>query len=721
MDEISDFGTLESKFAHPFVIPEEEAWSNSDDIRLILEKSAAEANVNLFRGARYFRPDKQVEFIKYILLNDETRFYDYIHVIEGREIGESESSKDNVFLSNVTTNDKNQIGRLRSFDANQPLTISTLRASFDHLPGHGRYYVEVKDDKQLQFFFEVLCEEINTYLKSTNSSFYTVSDLQPSEAFIQPSEDFISLTNLSTLNTSKNMIFILTALFFIYYIFSRSKQIGINKMHGVSNPKIWWLFIGKTLTIIVALLALGCLVSTLLLQFPVMFLMNALTNLVQAYIILIVLSILCYMYISTIQVSQTIKNKKNTNAVYLLNMGVKVIIAAVLILLSLETHGKLAELQGMKKQFLFQEGQVNKWGDAEDYGVVEAYLGHTTALNTEEVEKDLSRSDQALDVLYQTLNQSGAIYIDATEYEEEFQELNVRFNGIFSITINTNYLKKYPLYDSDGEEIIINENTMDWIVLVPEQFKHEEKDIRLYYEDTKDYFLMTDNDQKLEIIWMKKGQSVFSMNPDVFPEKDNNILDPVIHVKTDNNKLFTYRGGIMGGGINDPLKVRLIDRDPELTLEQLKPELERLKLQSSINITSYQSFLTEELKHMEKNIKSSFLILVGLVGVFLFLTVQNLIINFDKHCKQFIIKRLFGIGFIHTYQSLFRWFVISSVLFIVVSILLDLANVITSERLIVFRDFSIIVGVLLTIEVICTIVALMIIEKRNKLLVIKGE
>jgi bacteriocin-associated integral membrane protein len=724
MDEISNFATLESQFTHPFVIPEDEALSNSEDVLPILEKSAAKAQVNLFRGARYYRPDRKIEFIKYILLNDQTQFYEYIHLLEGRAISEGETPKGDVFLSNVKTNDKNQIGKIRTFDAKQPFTIKTLQASFDHLPVHGRYYVEVKNDKQLQLFLEVLCEEINTYLKNTTeSSLYMASDLQPSEAFIEPSEDFFALTSLSTLETSKNIIFVLTALLLIYYIFSRSKQIGIYKMHGVSNQKIWWIFIGKLLTILTTILALGCLVTTILLQFPVTFLMNSISNLVQAYFILILLSLLCYMYIATIQVSQTIKNKKNTNAVFLLNMGVKVIIAAVLILLSLESFSNFTDLHEQKKRYLFQEGQMNKWEEVDDYGIVEAYLGHTTSYNMEEVEKDLSRSDQALDVLYNTLNDKGALYIDATEYEEEFQKINPNFNGIFSITINPNYLKKYPLYDSRGEQILINEKTEDWVVLVPEQYKYEEDEIRDYYQDTRDYFLKTDKDQKLEIIWMEPGQNIFSMNPDVYPEKNNNILDAVIHVKTVKNDLFTYRGGIRGGGLNDPLKVKLSDNSPEITFEEIKPELERLNLQSSINITSYQNFVSEKLKHMEKEIKSALFIMLGLTGVFLFLTVQNLIIYFDKHCKQFIVKRLFGIGFVRTYQSIFRWFFITSFLFIVISILLDIANVLTPNSLIegAFIEFLLIVGMLLAIEIVSTIIALFIIERRNKLQVIKAE
>lgn len=108
--------------------------------------------------------------------------------------------------------------------------------------------------------------------------------------------------------------------------------------------------------------------------------------------------------------------------------------------------------------------------------------------------------------------------------------------------------------------------------MIPEQFQHEENEIRKYFEDSRGFFLTKEENQILKIIWTKKGQSSYTMNPDVFPKSNNYVLDPVIHMKTLHNHLFVYRGGVTGSGLKDLMKVKLTNADSSVTYDLIRPE-----------------------------------------------------------------------------------------------------------------------------------------------------
>ena len=60
------------------------------------------------------------------------------------------------------------------------------------------------------------------------------------------------------------------------------------------------------------------------------------------------------------------------------------------------------------------------------------------------------------------------------------------------------------------------------------------------------------------------------------------ISDTIVEVITEYNSFPTERWGILGGGSTDPLKVKLIDNDPQVTMENLTPLLKELNLDSQL-------------------------------------------------------------------------------------------------------------------------------------------
>lgn len=727
-DEIEKLATLEKKFATPFVFPEHEGLADPEEVYPLLRKVATEAQVNLFRAGRYYRPDEQIEMLKYLLLTGETTFFDYVQLASGRILQIEETQNSKLFLSSIQTDDKKQVGRIQYFDPEQLITIKSLQTSYDYLPVHGRYFAEAKDNKQFQLFLKTLSTEINSYLSDRDGDkahSYTPADLQPPEAFTQPQEDFFTLTDLHYLRYEQFILFAVTLFLLIYYIFNRAKQIGILKMHGLSNLRLWWIVVGRLIITAVGVTALGSVLFGLTLHEPVKFLAEAFLQLGLACLILTLLSLFCYVYIATIKVSQSIKNRKDTRGIFVLNVVLKVVSAVALILMGLETFAEYADLSDKQDQVHAQQEQLGNWGNMKDYGLVQAYAGHTTAYTLEEYEAELSKGDKVLFELYPFLSARGALYIDAGEYEQESLLSNSNFSGILSITVNPNYLKTFPVYDREGNPVQISEKTTDWVVLVPEKYKDREKEIRDYFEKDKEsrkFYLTLDEGQKMKIIWLAEDQYIFSFNPDVFPSEENMILDPIIHIKTENNHLFTYRGGIQGKGLNDPLKLKLIDEDPKLTYEKLKPELKQLKLDDRIQVVSFHQSIIQKIDELNEDIQTNLLKMLGFAVVFMLLTVQNQIIFFHKHQQRFVVHRLFGIGFFKTYRPVFSWWALTSMAFVLLSFAKDRIEEPEFRMITGITDphFLILVLSLFAIEILTTVIALTVMERRNQIQVIKG-
>ncbi|QKI82724.1 hypothetical protein [Kroppenstedtia eburnea] len=277
-DELLKLNTLEREFATPFMIPEQKELADPEEVYPLLLKAAMEAKVNLFRAGRYYRPEKHIEITKYLLLTGETNFYDHVELAEGRTLQAEETRDRRLFLSSTQTKNKNQVGRIDYFDPEQRITIQSLQASYDYLPVHGRYFAEAREEKQVRLFLDQLSREFNTYLRDREGKkahSFTPADFQPPEAFTKPEERFLTLTDLSSLQMDQYILFAVTLLLLIYYIFNRAKQIGILKMHGLSNLRLWWIVVGRLITTAVGVIALGSVLFGLTLHEPVKFLAEA--------------------------------------------------------------------------------------------------------------------------------------------------------------------------------------------------------------------------------------------------------------------------------------------------------------------------------------------------------------------------------------------------------------------------------------------------------------
>lgn len=718
-EQLLDFAVMENESGHPFVIPED-IILESEELHSILYHSANAADVNLFRSARNFRPDEKIEYIKYVLLVTDSELFRHFRVTEGH-LPSNNAAK--IYDINLSAKEKNQeIGVVQSFSADIDLLVKPLWLSFGELEWGDRYFIEYEGAESREMFFKELIEGLNHAMGDADS--IHLSELQPEEAFTPLNEELIILHDLSLISMISSIVFAIAFMLFLYYLFSQTKRSAIMEMHGIAFFRIWWGVVGKIITVPLILAGLSILSFTTFSGISLVYLPGMLIPISISYLILFTSSWVCYFMILRVSVSDMLKKRKHTGFVTAMNSIAKVVIGMLILLGSMETfqyHSAYKEDIDLLRN---TDGQ-NEWEDVKHtYGVFEFFMGFIAAHNFEELEREFLQRDHALATLYPPLNERGAILVDASMYESENIRLNQHYQGILSMTVNVNYLNEYPILGSNGGLIGVSEDEDRWLLLIPEQYSHEEEEIIEFYDRSRDFYVADNEDIEIKIIWTQEGQRSFAMNPEVFPQVGNYVVDPVIQVKTNSNQLNIYSGGMKGNGLGDPLKVYLGNNKADAVYNQLQPTLEKLQLEGNTKISSVEAYIQDRIQNQTSNLKINMVSLMALFLVYTAISMQHAIIHFHKHAKKLVILDIFGVGFFSKYASLFLKNISIFLFTVTLSLLVNNQRLFTSTDLIANGQevhFLIITAILFLIEVSTTVISVIRQGKSKRVEVLKSE
>ncbi|WP_025693278.1 bacteriocin-associated integral membrane family protein [Paenibacillus zanthoxyli] len=712
-EQLDRINEIEQNIGREFVIPDIGGLQGSEEVYPILVETARQSKVNIFRKSIQFQEDDQIDILKYVLLTTNTRFFTDFHLKQGRFLSAQDMGKRDSYVSTIDSDEANQVGTIAEFGGNQVVKIESLQASYNYLPVHGTYYAEVPNRDELAAFIHLFVQKLNQYFKGYNLAFSDGDFLESQHSTELQAVSFRGLTILTYLSY---VIYAMTILLLQYAILNESKKLGILKLHGVSRIRLWSIVAGKRITYtFISAILLSLVLAALIPDSTLSFLTNFLLYQFKAYLILIVMSLVVYVYISSIKVGRILKNVKDTTGIFILNFLMKIGCSVLIGLTGLSIWVQFTSIHE-------QRAELRNWESVKDYGVFypvnNGYDGDRIFSSDSDFEH-VSHNE-----LYFLLNQTDSILIAALMYEEQELIDSKNWDGIRSVRVNPNYLKKFPLLDSNNNKVEISEKDSDWILLVPEKYRNREKEILKFFQWGRKEFREIDKqfykksipgkikNQKLRIVWMKNNQQVFSFNPNVFPSEHNNIVDPITEVLTENNSLYADRSAILGGGANDPLKVRLINRDPRLTYETLLPELKKLRVDDNLrHLVTIDQYMLEKINDQQNAIQESWLTLIALMAGLILLAVQNLVLFFNKYQSKFIVRRLFGIGFWRTYIEYWRLFLIAGVLQTLLCFVLNKG---------IDIPLLIVAAIILVIEMIASVIALIKIEKKNKMKVLKG-
>jgi len=264
-----------------------------------------------------------------------------------------------------------------------------------------------------------------------------------------------------------------TLILLIYYIFYDSRRIGIMKMHGLSSIHIWFIIAGRLVTVIFVLsAAVSLLVALLIKDTTSQFVGSTIISLFKTYVIVTVISLISYIYISRIKVSDAIKNRKDTNGIFVLNTLLKTGCSILLVLISLSIFSQYAEIRAKQEN-------LKSWEQSKDYGV---FYPVNVGYDVEDIQHGSPKTTAAEAIeLYPVLNRMGAVFIEAHMYDEMSLIFNKDWEGIRSVKVNPNYLREFPVYFAHNQPVQVTEDTSDWILLVPEKYSNRENEIMSYF------------------------------------------------------------------------------------------------------------------------------------------------------------------------------------------------------------------------------------------------
>lgn len=259
----------------------------------------------------------------------------------------------------------------------------------------------------------------------------------------------------------------------IYYLFNESRRIGILKMHGVSNIRVWFVLVGKLITsVFIFSVTVSFLLALLVKNTSYIFIYTVISNQLKVFLLLIILSLVSHLYIMRIKIISIIKHYKYTNPIFVLNMLIKIGCSILLVLVGLSTWSEYTSIND-------KQHELKNWEHSKDYGVL--YPVNNGYDGDRIFGRDSLFELTSHDELYFLLNKMGAILIETQSYEEDQLLLDRNWKGIRSIKANNNYLQEFPVFDINNEAVQISEDISDWVLLVPEKYRDKEEEIVSFF------------------------------------------------------------------------------------------------------------------------------------------------------------------------------------------------------------------------------------------------
>lgn len=272
---------------------------------------------------------------------------------------------------------------------------------------------------------------------------------------------------------------------------------------------------------------------------------------------------------------------------------------------------------------------------------------------------DNSYSYQESEEIYHFLNSRDSLLVDTTDYD-------IKENEIFgrAIKINPNYLKKFPIVDTDNQPISIEESETSRVLLIPIGLKKDRRlaEIKKYfYEELPAY-----ETKDTKIIYIQDNQAVYSFIP-----KRPWIVDyPIIDVLTINNSTG-WEKNIFNGDMYPPLKVKTND----LEMKELELFIEKRQLSDNlISFIPYQNVEISLIKRLSGSFSHLVMSLILTIFTFSIITVLTTQYVFKCNRRKFGLLRLNGYSFFKTYDKVFFYLLIELISAIAIAFSLSEIN-----------------------------------------------
>lgn len=223
-----------------------------------------------------------------------------------------------------------------------------------------------------------------------------------------------------------------------------------------------------------------------------------------------------------------------------------------------------------------------------------------------------------------------------------------------SITVNLNYLKRHPVFDTDGNDIVnrINIDDSVWNILVPSSLKDDEEAVRagflqdfifkkvevpqIYNQEIGESIIPVNiNRLSLNLIYVSDSTGYFTYNKDIMPEAGNLIIDPCVIVDTGNLDASFYFSSMTNS-------VYFESYNPEPFLEISQTVAKYNLLSTFDSVEAIYDTRAQEIQSLAegKTVNTLVMIIITFLLVFFIFLLDNSYFEYNKH--TIFIKYIFG-------------------------------------------------------------------------------
>ncbi|MGG5359113.1 MULTISPECIES: bacteriocin-associated protein [unclassified Enterococcus] len=529
-------------------------------------------------------------------------------------------------------------------------------------------FVESQNTEQVSVFIERLMTKYNElYQSSFTRQDFQYTDLPETIMFL----DFRPVRNL--IITSLIFFLLFTAL----WLFDNARKLSILRLNGLSCGRILYKVLLKQLLFLFAL----CCFAQLIFD-PSIFLSSM--GYQAAFFAVSMVSSLCVVYFLCATSFTEKLNRKSYARTFIFSLYLFKTIAFVWCLASVLIVVELVNLSLLPSTY------------PEEFSEYAVFYNTYTGKNGHEVisvENNVLSPQQ--DRLYQYLEENGMLLIGTISYFMEEEEINR------SISVNVNYLQKYPIISVTGQKITISPEETQRVFLVPERLEDQFQEIKEEY--LRGYFL---DESQADFYFIKSKQKI----PTFYPDEEIIHYPSVIEVQTRNNTKGNLRQVITGAGYFDPVKVP-ITQSVEETFEPIKKVLEENYLLDNYPVLTPLSEIKKvDLQRQIGEIKRHSMEILFAVYLLLTMIAYLVLISMKIKKQKYTIWRLNGISMIKTYRMIFLPFFIQYGALVLYTIFTDMPFA-WIQSLILFS----------ILEIGMIFLTLHRLERKEKATILKGE
>ena len=232
--------------------------------------------------------------------------------------------------------------------------------------------------------------------------------------------------------------------------------------------------------------------------------------------------------------------------------------------------------------------------------------------------------------------------------------------------INSAYLQKYSISDTEGKPINIDKHTSEGIVLVNARLKDKMDEIKKGYKKLQELPDVWFQGKEIRYFFIKDNQKIpiFEMDETGFYEARQETIQPdLVEVHTVKNAGYnTYINMFQGA---NPLGVLVpIKENVEKTYLELLPDLKKDKMASILtSFVPVREIAAMDVKHTIGNPWNWAFRNLFVFILFLLLIFSTTLIYFKSNRKKLALYRVQGFSFLRTYSTLLAMIFIQNLVF----------------------------------------------------------